>query len=140
MNKLNFTLYLKPSAQIRSKPTSRGGFARVYKGKKQVSNEEFIMYHLSDYVPDEPIEGTVEINMICYFEIPTSYSKKKIALIKSGELKYTKKPDNDNLEKNLWDVMTKMDFWNDDRQIYKNTTEKRYAVESKPRWEIEIIY
>ena len=140
MKTLKFTLDISPKPQRRVRHSSMGGFSRTYKDKKQVESEDFLMHYLSDYVPEDPIEGAIEINMICYFGIPKSYSKKKVKLIESGELKFIKKMDNDNLEKNLWDIMTKMSFWNDDRQIYKNSTEKRYAINSKPRWEIEIIY
>ena len=42
--------------------------------------------------------------------------------------------DVDNLAKQLLDAMTRLRFWDDDRQIVELTCRKRYAEE--PRWEI----
>ncbi len=43
-----------------------------------------------------------------------------------GEYKSTK-PDTDNLEKLLKDIMTKLGFWKDDAQVASEITEKFYA-------------
>lgn len=40
--------------------------------------------------------------------------------------------DNDNVEKGLWDAITKTGkWWNDDNQIVENHTTKRWAAEGE---------
>lgn len=51
-----------------------------------------------------------------------------------GKIGHTVKPDVDNLAKQLLDAMTRLRFWDDDRQIVELTCRKRY--EEEPRWEI----
>ena len=40
---------------------------------------------------------------------------------------YTNKPDVDNLCKALFDIMTKLHYWGDDKQIYSAVVEKYWA-------------
>ncbi|WP_302339109.1 RusA family crossover junction endodeoxyribonuclease [uncultured Ruminococcus sp.] len=40
---------------------------------------------------------------------------------------YTNKPDVDNLCKALFDIMTRLHYWNDDKQIYSAVVEKFWA-------------
>lgn len=52
------------------------------------------------------------------------------------ETPHTKKPDLDNLEKQLLDCMTRMRFWEDDRQVYMVAKKKIYSP--SPRWEVTV--
>ena len=47
---------------------------------------------------------------------------------------HTKKPDLDNLTKQLKDAMTRLQFWSDDRQVVRIACEKRYGEQG--RWEV----
>lgn len=51
-----------------------------------------------------------------------------------GRIGHVVKPDLDNLAKQLKDAMTRMRFWEDDRQIVRLVCEKRYS--ETPCWEI----
>lgn len=74
--------------------------------------------HLAKYAPDEPMTGPLELHAIWRFPVTGKHH--------SGEAKITK-PDTDNLQKMLKDVMTDLGFWKDDAQIYYETVTKMYS-------------
>ena len=65
-----------------------------------------------------PLEGGVRLIVKWMFPLDGSH--------RSGEYKLTK-PDTDNLQKALKDVMTKLCFWHDDAQVCCEITEKFWA-------------
>jgi Holliday junction resolvase RusA-like endonuclease len=76
-------------------------------------------------VTDKPVKATIN----AYFEIPKSYTKKKVQAIINGEIKPAK-PDLDNIIKSLLDGCNKIIF-KDDVQIYEIKAEKHYLTPSK---------
>ncbi len=76
--------------------------------------KEALMYKLLPYVPEQPIEGPVQIF------IEWRFGLKKCKCV---EWKVTR-PDLDNLEKGLLDVLTACQFWKDDSQICMKTSIK----------------
>ena len=72
-------------------------------------------------VPDKPVKATIH----AYFEIPKSYSKKKVQAIIDGKEK-PKKIDLDNIVKSV-DGCNKIIF-EDDVQIYSITATKSYIT------------
>ena len=73
-------------------------------------------------VTDKPVKATIN----AYFEIPKSYTKKKIQAIINGEIKPAK-PDCDNVIKGICDGCNKIIF-KDDVQIYSITATKSYIT------------
>lgn len=53
-----------------------------------------------------------------------------------GEIAHTKKPDLDNMAKQLKDAMTRAGFWHDDRQVVSLRCSKLYA--DKPHWKVAV--
>ena len=76
-------------------------------------------------VTDKPVKATIN----AYFEIPKSYTKKKVQAIINGEIKPAK-PDIDNIIKSILDGCNKVIF-KDDVQIYTLTATKNYITASK---------
>ena len=75
---------------------------------------------------DKPVKATIN----AYFEIPKSYTKKKVQAILNGEIK-PGKPDLDNLAKSLLDGCNKIIF-KDDVQIYAIFATKSYITNIHP--------
>ena len=73
-------------------------------------------------VTDKPVKAIIN----AYFEIPKSYTKKKVQAIINGEIKPAK-PDVDNIIKSLLDGCNKIIF-KDDVQIYTLTATKSYIT------------
>ena len=135
---MKFTIPLVPVPQKRARFSTRGGFAKAYKSKEQRNEEDWIAFYLKEHVPESPIECGVKLKVICYMPIPKSTSKKKRAQMELGLVAHTKLPDTDNLLKNVLDVMTRMKFWCDDRQVYDIHIVKRYDDGKAPRWCVTI--
>lgn len=74
--------------------------------------------HLASHRPDIPAEGAVRLVVKWCF--PRGEHR-------DGEYRITK-PDTDNLEKMLKDVMTQLHFWRDDAQVASEVCEKFWAA------------
>jgi len=133
---IKIVIPITPTAQHRARS---GKFAH-YKDKEQEANERTIESFLVAQRPEAPITGPVAMSMTCYFPIPKSATKKRLADIASGGEMHTKKPDLDNLAKQIKDCMTRMRYWVDDKQVceYREPFCKRWDDGNGPRWEISL--
>lgn len=130
---LSFTIPIIPTAQQRVRHTKRG---RAYKSTEQENNERTLEAMLMPYVPETPMNGPVNLLFVAYMPIPASISKKARQAMLCEETPHIKKPDLDNLEKQLLDCMTRMRFWDDDRQVFCVVKKKVYSP--SPRWEVQV--
>ena len=128
---MTFELHIIPTAQQRARHTRAG---RAYKSAAQEANERTLEAMLLAYKPEKPLCGPVRLVFTAYMPIPASTSKRRRAAMQEGKIGHTVKPDVDNLAKQLLDAMTRLRFWDDDRQIVELTCRKRYG--EAPRWEI----
>ncbi len=103
------------------------GFSRTYKSTAQKNNEATLDALLAMHAPDAPMHGAVSLEFTAVFPVPASASKKKQREMLDGHIHHTHKPDLDNLTKQLKDAMTRMQFWQDDRQVVRTVCEKRYG-------------
>jgi Holliday junction resolvase RusA-like endonuclease len=85
-------------------------------------------------VTDKPVKATIN----AHFEIPKSYTKKKVQAIINGEIKPAK-PDIDNVIKSIFDGCNKIVF-NDDVQIYELTATKSYIACLKQHYGISVAF
>lgn len=74
--------------------------------------------HLMKHIPEQPYSGAIRV------VVKWCYPRK--AKHQEGE-PYTNKPDVDNLCKALFDIMTRLHYWNDDKQIYSAVVEKYWS-------------
>lgn len=74
--------------------------------------------YLSKYVPERKLDGAIRLIVKWCFPITGKH--------KDGEYKTTK-PDTDNLDKLLKDVMGDLNFWKDDAQVACEIIEKFWA-------------
>ena len=137
MKRINLTLDTKAIGKARPRFTSRGKFVRTYSPKQNTDYEKLIRdcfvcvygQEFKDY------DGGVEVWINAYYTPPKSLSeKKKKELIGTP---YLKKPDDDNIEKIIFDALNGVAYA-DDCQIYINHTEKYYN--EKDFVSIEIYY
>jgi Holliday junction resolvase RusA-like endonuclease len=75
--------------------------------------------HLGQRAPAEPITGAIQLVVKWCFPITGEHV--------NGEYK-TSKPDTDNLQKLLKDVMTDVGYWKDDAQVASEIVEKFWAT------------
>lgn len=137
---MEFTLNVAPTAQRRP----RHGFIKcnsqfypiVYKDDKQTINEQILEYHLLKYRPKTPLSKATIVEFTAYLPIPKSFTKKEKQQALNLELFPLSKPDIDNLTKQLFDALTRMEFWTDDRIVFSLAATKLYS--DRPRWEVSI--
>ena len=130
-----FEIPIEPRAQKRDRIGTFGGHGRSYKSKEQSQYEGKVAALIAQHRPERPLEGALELQVICYLPIPVSKSKKWKAQAIDYTIRPTTKPDWDNIGKNITDVMTGV-FFKDDKQIVYARVEKGYS--DLPRWEISI--
>ena len=136
MQQINMILNTPPKAQMRARAKKSGKLISMYKHENQIENEKIIKYLLKKYIPKEPLKSVLKIQVFCYMPIPSGTSKKKRELMKTQAVYHTKKPDVDNLLKNILDCMTSLKFWKDDAQVAIVEGYKVYS--DTPRWEIDL--
>ena len=74
--------------------------------------------HLDKHVPSAPYTGPVDLLVMWLFPVTGSH--------RNGEYKTTR-PDTDNLQKLLKDVMTQVGYWRDDALVASETVKKFWA-------------
>ena len=119
-----------------------GGYIHHYKKKNVAAAEAILRDALLPYVPEAPItDKPIQLNVIWMFPYPKSARKHKPGVDRN---KITR-PDTDNLNKMLKDVMTDMGFWKDDalislEQIWKVYSDEPGICISVSTLEVDIDY
>jgi Holliday junction resolvase RusA-like endonuclease len=76
------------------------------------------------------MQGPVQLALEVYLQIPASASKKQQALMASGHMLPTKKPDIDNILKAVKDAVNGV-VWRDDSQVTDVRLLKRYSTQPR---------
>ena len=111
MNPPTKTYQQKKVAIVKGKP-------KFYEPPELLAARCKLRDHLAGYVPDKMFNGTVRLVVKWCVHCTGNH--------KDGEYKYTK-PDTDNLQKMLKDVMTELKFWKDDALVVSEIIEKFWA-------------
>lgn len=98
----------------------RYGNHRFYK-RRNGETEAKLTAGLIKNIPEKPYEKPVKVMVKWYFPLKAKHC--------DGE-PHVNKPDVDNLCKSLFDIMTKLGFWHDDKQIFSCVIEKFWAENS----------
>lgn len=135
---IQFTVYGTPVGKGRPKFSTFNGQAMAYTPAKTVSYENLVKLSvqqqqkgLKPFDKDVPLQADI----IAYFPIPKSTSKKKREAMLNGEIFPTKKPDNDNIVKCILDALNGIAYYDDSQVVYIRC-KKNYSDE--PRVEITI--
>ena len=91
---------------------------RAYKTKSLLEWEARLKEGLEAAKPKKPLSGPVQLNVTWGFKAKT---KKDIFTYKLT------RPDTDNMQKTLKDVMTALGFWKDDSQVVHETCKKLWV-------------
>ncbi|MGV2337649.1 MAG UNVERIFIED_CONTAM: RusA family crossover junction endodeoxyribonuclease [Planctomycetaceae bacterium] len=110
-----------PVAQPRHRISTRGGFAQTYLPSDHPVHvyKKAIALQAVGYVV---FAGAVEVRIVAWFPMPTSWSKKKR---REHDFRWhTQKPDADNVGKAVLDALS--EHWTDDCQVAILTVQKRW--------------
>jgi Holliday junction resolvase RusA-like endonuclease len=105
------------TAQLKQLDT-RGDKPRFYEPPAVAEARAKLTANLAPHSPSAPLEGALRLTTKWLFPLVRGRA--------DGEYKSTK-PDTDNLQKLLKDVMTHCRFWQDDAQVASEITEKFWS-------------
>lgn len=125
-----FEIIGEPQGKGRPRFSTRGGFVKTYTPEKTASYENFVKLCYLNKYRGQKLDGEIIAEIIAYFSIPNSFSKKKRAEAIEGKIKPTKKPDTDNIAKTILDSLNGIAF-EDDKQVVSLSVKKLYGEEPK---------
>lgn len=120
-----FEMLGEPVGKARPRMNTRTGQAYT-PAKTKLYEYALRQWFIREYPNFSPIESRVKVEIIAYFSIPKSTSKKKEAEMMKNFISPTKKPDIDNITKIVLDAMNKFAF-KDDTQVVILQVEKKYS-------------
>lgn len=126
---IQFTVYGTPVGKQRPKFSTFNGHATAYTPQKTVNYENLVRLSvqqqqrgLKPFDKDVPLQADI----IAYFPIPKSTSKKRYNMMVEGKIRHTKKCDADNLAKSILDALNGIAFY-DDSQVCELSVSKLYS-------------
>jgi len=136
---MKITIPVTPTGQMRDRIGTRAGHGCSFKDKKQRTREFTLAAFLEPHKPPQRLSGPLLLGVKVFLPIPKSKPKSWQAAARAGLTRPIVTPDLDNTVKQIKDVLTAMEFWEDDKLIveYLPGTGKYYS--DSPRWEIEIL-
>lgn len=134
---LKFRLNCIPTAQARARHgRTKSGLHMTFKSANQKANERTLEALLAPYAPKTPLAGPLVLEFVAALPVGKSDSKKLREAKLSGHVLPEKKPDLDNMTKQLMDAMTRLNFWHDDVQVVCLRCEKIYAEQGY--WDVAL--
>lgn len=113
---------------------------KYFIGKKANSNatqdKNYLLAMLIPHRPKTPLQGAIKCEIELFYSWRKSETKKNIS---KGEMPVITKPDCDNLAKQILDCLTRLNFWNDDAQVFDLRIVKKYSSEPRTVFKIEEI-
>lgn len=132
---VSFTVPGKPFGKQRPRMSRRGKFVTTYTPKETVEYENLVKLSYYNSAGDTKLKGAIKATIKGVFPIPSSASNKQRERMISGEVKYTKKIDCDNMAKCVLDALNNIAY-DDDSQVYDLKVIKEYG--EIPRVEITL--
>lgn len=113
------------------------GNGHTYTPKTTVMYENNVrLAYLQEYGKEKFPEGSqLRMDVLAFYRVPKSDSKKKRAAKLANDIRPTKKPDADNIIKIIADGLNQVAYY-DDKQIVECSVEKYYSED--PRVEVTI--
>lgn len=134
---LKFRLNCIPTAQARARHgRTKSGLHMTFKSANQKANERTLEALLAPYAPKTPLAGPLVLEFVAALPVGKSDSKKLREAKLTGLVAPEKKPDIDNLTKQIMDCMTRLQFWADDVQVVCLRCEKIYAEQGY--WDVAL--
>lgn len=133
--RIRFTVPGEPVGKGRPRVVRSGGAVRTYTPGKTASYENLVKLEYERQAGRTMKDGPVVMDIVAWYGIPKSVSKRKREAMIGGAIRPTRKPDCDNVAKVIADALNGMAY-RDDSQVVSLSVEKRFGDE--PRVDVEI--
>lgn len=137
---IKLTIPGEPLPCARPRVTTRCGYAQTYDPQAKIKSALTATAHMewSKNGQSNAFAGPLAVELTFYMTVPTSQSTKSrhARLWRFPGYEHQSRPDLDNLEKTICDVLTGI-AWQDDRQIIELKSKKLY--DWNPRTEVKIV-
>lgn len=121
MQELKFEVPGSPIGQGRPKFSTINGHAKAYDPEKSRNYKAYVKLLATQAMKDTGftmIEGPCSLDILTFFEVPKSKSKKFRQAALEGRERPTKKPDIDNIVKALQDALNGLAYKDDSSIVY----------------------
>jgi len=140
---IDFDVIGIPKGQPRGRAFIRGKHASIHPDHSADDWKALVAIEARKHLPDKPIEGPVSVSACFRFpRIKGHYrtGKHSDQLRLDAPAFHTGRPDRDNLDKAVLDVLTQLGMWRDDCQVCEGQIEKRYVRDGeRPGMLISIV-
>ena len=128
MKKVEFIILGNPQGKGRPRVVTRGKFSKAYTPEQTIAYENLVKveYELQTDRYKFSDGAFLEMRIEAYYSIPKSVSKKRRAMMVSGDLRPVRKPDMDNVAKIIADSLNGIAY-RDDTQIVTCKIYKYYS-------------
>lgn len=121
---MHFTVFGKPTGKAR--PRIVNGHAYTPEGTREY--EDMVRTAFCQNNPGAaPLVGGVRVEILAFYAIPKSASRKERERMESNQLAPVIKPDWDNVGKIVCDALNGL-AWHDDAQVVEAMVQKRYGI------------
>ena len=128
MKSYNFEILGK--VQAKQRPRFNGKFAYTPSQTKIFENWVKESFLVSNKNATPIVDNPIKVEIVTFFDIPKSASKKKQQLMISGKIRPTIKPDTDNIAKSILDSLNGIAY-SDDKQIVELVVKKYYSMQPR---------
>lgn len=135
MSEVKFTILGEPRGKGRPRFAKQGNFVKTYTPEETLNYEAYVKMCYIQAANGIKLNGAICSDIICYYSVPTSVSKKKREKMLCGYYPCQKKPDIDNIIKSIFDALNTIAF-DDDKQITLMIVKKVYG--EVPRIEVRL--
>lgn len=126
MKAAQFTIPGPPKGKGRPRVTVRGNYAHAYTPSETVEYENYVKLMWRQQCRDAFLDGAIKAEIIAYFSVPASASRRRAVMMLEGKIRYTKKIDCDNLAKAILDSLNGIAY-KDDSQVCELSVRKLYG-------------
>lgn len=127
---MEFLILGQPVGKRRPKFSTIHGYAQAVKPKEDVIYENLVKVCFTQAKPTDYdlYDKPLRVEIIAFFDIPKSFSQKRVREALGGGISPLKKPDADNIAKIICDALNGVAY-KDDTQIVELRVRKIYAAE-----------
>lgn len=127
---VSFEIIGEPKGKGRHRAAVVGGKIRTYTPEATASYENLVKVMYLQQVGNKRLQGAIHADIVAFYTIPKSWTKKRKQAAEEGTQRPQTKPDCDNIAKIILDSLNGIAY-DDDKQVVSMTICKYYGDTAK---------